>query len=219
VITTDDVRIAQPCGLDFRKMTRAEANRRFCGACKKHVHDMTLMSEEEAKALLSSPSTEELCVRYAADARGRLVFQPDVPVSRLQRARRALTLTAASVAAALAGGCASTIEDNVMMGAIESVPNRPETATSFELVREGARVSVTDVRGVFLDQKGNVQVHEGVAEGKCEGDEQGCAVAVELIQKAQSTAEFVAGLQAAGFALVQQVKGPCPPRLERPAAT
>lgn len=100
-LTVNEVRIATPCGLDWSKMTRREANKRFCGECKKHVHDLSAMGADEARALLEGPSTEGLCVRYLADERGNIAFRPDVPTTRLKRAGLAaaavampLTLTA-----------------------------------------------------------------------------------------------------------------------------
>jgi hypothetical protein len=84
MLTTNDVRIETPCGVDWSRMTRREANKRFCGACRKHVHDLSSMSEDEARALLTAPATEGLCVRYLADDRGRIAFRPDVPTSRLE---------------------------------------------------------------------------------------------------------------------------------------
>lgn len=47
---------------------------RFCGECKKVVHDLRSMKEKDAKALLSAPSTEGLCVRYMYDEHGNVWF-------------------------------------------------------------------------------------------------------------------------------------------------
>ena len=92
--------IEAPCGVSWSAMSEREATRRFCGACQKHVHDLSRMTESEARDLLASPTTEGHCVRYFADERGQLVFLPDVPVSRLTRARRA-ALAAVALAAPL----------------------------------------------------------------------------------------------------------------------
>lgn len=81
-------------------MTRREATRRFCGDCKKHVNDLSMMTETEARELLASPTTEGLCIRYLADEKGQLAFLPDVPVSGLTRLKRA-ALAAATLAAPL----------------------------------------------------------------------------------------------------------------------
>lgn len=65
--------------------------KRFCADCKKHVHDLSRMSEEEARTLMSAPSTEDLCVRYVYDELGKVVFDMDqkmVMSNALVRAKR-----------------------------------------------------------------------------------------------------------------------------------
>jgi hypothetical protein len=110
-----EVPIESPCHVDWSSMTKREASKRFCGDCKKHVHDLSSMTEVEARALLESAETEGLCVRTFTDARGELVFKerefggrpppsgafgarefkPDVPASRLRRAAVAALALAA----------------------------------------------------------------------------------------------------------------------------
>lgn len=108
----DHVRVERPCPAEWASMTRQEAARRFCGACKKHVHDLAAMTENQARALLASPRTDGLCVRVFTDARGELLFRPDVPVSRLFRSSSSkAALRAMAVVAPLAlGGCVTTGE-------------------------------------------------------------------------------------------------------------
>jgi hypothetical protein len=78
--------IDNPCHVDWARMTHREASKRFCGDCRKHVHDLSSMSLPDARALLKSKATEELCIRYFVDSRGEPVFKPDVPAHRLRRA-------------------------------------------------------------------------------------------------------------------------------------
>jgi hypothetical protein len=97
--------IASPCTADWTRMTLAERGR-FCGECRKVVHELAQLTEREARALLASPPTEGLCVRYVHDQTGEIVFRRDVvPVGRLARARRAAVavLAAASLPVAVAG--------------------------------------------------------------------------------------------------------------------
>jgi len=97
--------IASPCTVDWTTMTLADRGR-FCGECKKVVRELAQLSEAEARALLASPPTEGLCVRYVHDATGEILFRPDVvPVTRLSRVRRAaaVALAAASLPLAVAG--------------------------------------------------------------------------------------------------------------------
>jgi hypothetical protein len=92
-----EIPIASPCGADWRTMKPSDRTR-FCDACKKHVHDLSAMSAPEARALLASPPTEGLCVRYLYDAHGDIVFRSaPVPPTMLVRARRA-AVSAAAVA-------------------------------------------------------------------------------------------------------------------------
>jgi hypothetical protein len=88
----DDARIATPCGVDWRAMSRRGHARRarLCSACDKLVHDLSAMAEHEARALLHAPPAEGLCIRYLHDANGNLWFEPGggaavVPASRLAR--------------------------------------------------------------------------------------------------------------------------------------
>ena len=91
-----DVPIASPCHADWTTMTMADRGR-FCGACKKVVRELAQLTETEARALLASPPTEGLCVRYMHDATGEILFRRDpvVPASRLVRRAAMLALAAA----------------------------------------------------------------------------------------------------------------------------
>ena len=65
-----DVPISNPCHVAWASMTRREASKRFCKECRKHVHDLSSMTESEARALLESPVTEDLCIRTFATPDG-----------------------------------------------------------------------------------------------------------------------------------------------------
>jgi hypothetical protein len=61
---------------------------RYCGACEKHVHDLSALTRVEAKALLA---TRPICVRVRVDAQGRQTALPAAPQQTAPRkARRAL---------------------------------------------------------------------------------------------------------------------------------
>lgn len=115
---TREVAIGSPCHVDWASMTKREAAKRFCDACKKHVHDLSAMTENEARALLASPATEGLCVRTFTDARGELVFRPDVPVSRLFK-------SPTSKAALRAMMVLAPMSLTACMGAMEMPPRPP----------------------------------------------------------------------------------------------
>ncbi|MEQ1506167.1 MAG: hypothetical protein ABMB14_28300, partial [Myxococcota bacterium] len=83
--------IAEPCHADWDAMT-GDARRRFCGACTKHVHDLSAVTEPEAERLLAA--TPDLCVRYTLRPDGSLVHRanptnPGNPVRRSRAARAA----------------------------------------------------------------------------------------------------------------------------------
>jgi hypothetical protein len=106
-MNTADIPIASPCTADWTTMTLADRGR-FCGQCRKVVRELAQMSEREARALLASPPTEGLCVRYVHDASGEILFRPGgvVPIARLSR-----KVAAAALALALpisASACATT---------------------------------------------------------------------------------------------------------------
>jgi hypothetical protein len=94
--------IVSPCGADWQGMKPQDIARRFCGACNKHVHDLSQMTQVEARRLLAAPATEGLCVRYWHDEKGDIRFAPEtanlVPASRLSPMKR--LLAAATLAAA-----------------------------------------------------------------------------------------------------------------------
>jgi hypothetical protein len=121
-----DLPIASPCTVDWTTMTLADRGR-FCGECKKVVRELAQLTEGEARALLASPPTEGLCVRYVHDTTGEIVFRPDVvPVGRLVRMKRAavVALAAASLPLAVAGCMGTAPMPPPTMGAV-----RPSQAT------------------------------------------------------------------------------------------
>lgn len=84
---------------------------RFCDDCSKVVHDLSAMSEEEARALLASTPKERVCVRYVYDYQTqRVVFGESdaqvIPEHRLSaRLKRKLAMAAAIAAPMLVQAC------------------------------------------------------------------------------------------------------------------
>lgn len=206
MLTKAELPIPNPCGFDFAKMTRAEANRRFCASCRKHVHDLTLLTEAEARALIASPRTAELCVRYVADAKGRVVFVPDVPATRLTYRKRTVLAAAALAAAAAASGCATSPP---MMGDIPGPQVEPKNA--YEVSRGATRISFQDAGGTFkdasvADNAPGCERYNPHVRGACSGDAESCQQVRTLLETASSANDFVARLQLAGFSIVQQTR-------------
>jgi hypothetical protein len=126
-----DIHIESPCGADWQSMKPGD-RKRFCDACKKHVHDLSAMSKDEAREVLSSPPTEGLCVRYLYDAHGDVVFRDTpMPASFLSRAKRFAALTLPMGLAACSGAMADTPPPPVpMMGAVACpMPDPPPAPT------------------------------------------------------------------------------------------
>jgi hypothetical protein len=61
--------IKKPCSADWNEMSGDDATR-YCGKCRKNVHNLSEMGADEAEALLQSGS---VCVRYRSDDRGRII--------------------------------------------------------------------------------------------------------------------------------------------------
>lgn len=136
----DTIRIASPCSASWDAMV-GDTKSRFCGACEKHVYDLSAMTREEAE-LLVLEREGELCVRLYRRRDGRVLTQ-DCPVGvRRKRLRVAGMLTlVAGVGAALAGFGAfratraplSTYDDDTLvqgkMGFAEPVPAADDAST------------------------------------------------------------------------------------------
>ena len=134
-----DVSIASPCAADWSTMTLADRGR-FCGSCRKVVHELTRLSERQARALLASPPTEGLCVRYIHDASGEILFrQRDViPLARL--ARRA---AAVALAVALPMSAAACATHTATMGSC-AIPNVPPAPTDTAVMMGGVAPPMPD---------------------------------------------------------------------------
>ncbi len=120
-----DLPIPTPCTEDWDTMT-AVGKTLFCATCKKHVHDLTRMTEGEARDVLASKGEASLCVRYLHDAHGDLVFRMVetrlVPVSRLAKAKRMFAFGAAMAGVSALAACASTQPKPEMLGGAVACP-------------------------------------------------------------------------------------------------
>lgn len=201
MLSRNDVAIESPCGLDFSSMTRREASKRFCGSCATYVHDLSSMTEDEARALLAAKASENLCVRYLADDSGQIAFKPDVPSSALTRFARSLMAAAVMTAPVTLTAC---------MGAME--PKRP--VASPQAVQPGARIlaergatrlQLINHPGTLIDENAPPPAPDAplaphaFVSGSCGGDALGCAEARGLLEQAISTEDFIDRLRTAGF--------------------
>ena len=58
-----DAPIRTPCSADWESM-EGDEERRFCTTCNTHVHDLSAMTEEQARAVVAR---DGVCVRYRCD--------------------------------------------------------------------------------------------------------------------------------------------------------
>lgn len=98
--------VKEACHEPWEEM-QGGASRRRCESCEQDVHDLSAMTRTEAKMVLARRAVgQRLCVRFASDEKGRVLFRPDplIPAALLVRGRQ-LALGAGLAVAAL-GGCA-----------------------------------------------------------------------------------------------------------------
>ncbi len=137
--------IADPCHEDWDAMEPAERGR-FCQVCVKQVHDLSSMTEPQARAVLREAEGSRICVRYRHDDEGRIRFAdraPAVPANTCTSVRTARWPGAAAVLAIAVAACTphdrgpseqeptvqAPIEEPVMVGKLEvqSVPEQPQS--------------------------------------------------------------------------------------------
>jgi hypothetical protein len=94
----ETVSVAAPCSARWDEMD-GDGDVRFCLECQKHVFNLSMMSREEAEAVLTSArATGGSCVRFYRRTDGTLLTQ-DCPVGARQRRywRRASGIAAAGI--------------------------------------------------------------------------------------------------------------------------
>lgn len=101
-----DLPIPRPCSVSWETMS-GDDRKRLCSQCQEHVHDLSAMTEREARRV----AQEGTCVQYRVDRAGSIVFRP----SRGARL------------AALAGTFVSGVA--FASGSIPEVGERPEATT------------------------------------------------------------------------------------------
>ena len=108
----DDIRIPEPCHASWDEMRQEEGDhRRFCDHCTKHVHDLSALTERQARALLDSSFRDgvSICVSYACGPGGEVRFAPEptvppAPQHQLLGLKRMVAAAALAVPM-LAAGC------------------------------------------------------------------------------------------------------------------
>jgi len=121
---SSQVHIDSPCHESWDAMA-GDSERRFCGVCEKHVHNLSAMRHDDAQELLRQAAGDNLCVRYAAEDDGSLRFRDLVPRSRLTRGIRR-----AAFAAVLLAGCSPQGNEPIQELADHAVSSIREAAVA-----------------------------------------------------------------------------------------
>lgn len=79
---TTDVTIKNPCNEDWDAMSGGR-KRRHCASCDKDVFHLSQMTQEEAQKLLRERDAS-ICVRYAHDETGSILFRDSTLGGRLE---------------------------------------------------------------------------------------------------------------------------------------
>ncbi len=95
-----NLQIATPCKADWNEMSGDE-RKRFCGACKLHVYNISAMTLPEAEALIAGADGGRVCVRMFRRADGTVMTQ-DCPVGLAAKLKSRVKKTVAYVSAAAA---------------------------------------------------------------------------------------------------------------------
>ena len=102
-----DLQIPEPCDASWEQM-RGDQKSRFCSHCTKDVHNLSMLSKDEAAKLLEETG-RNLCVQYVHNNEGQIMFRDDKePSWRLFSQKQGLKLLLSAAALAvpmLLGAC------------------------------------------------------------------------------------------------------------------
>jgi hypothetical protein len=152
---TRDIRIATPCSVDWESMN-PRATGRFCGDCKKVVHDLSSLGEAAAKRLLAS-APAELCVRYLHDEYGNVWFRDTSLLSPANLRKKAAGLAALAVAPLLTACMGAYVGEYEEPGPDTHTAQRasPEVEPSTDAGRPDARNADAAKDGAANDAAGD----------------------------------------------------------------
>lgn len=101
MIPLTQISVPTPCHEDWDGMA-GDAQARFCGGCRHHVHDLSQMSRAQAQELLDG-ADGRLCVRFVPDATGAPLTREELAVRRFPWPRRLAAAASWAVAVLMAG--------------------------------------------------------------------------------------------------------------------
>ncbi|HUJ57010.1 MAG TPA: hypothetical protein VLX92_00800 [Kofleriaceae bacterium] len=102
----DDVRVASPCPVAWDTMS-GDARVRACAQCNKRVYNLSMMTREEAEAVIIAHEGQ-LCVTYFRRKDGTIMLD-DCEVGVTRRRRRRLAAAAAGLALLATSGSAAAL--------------------------------------------------------------------------------------------------------------
>jgi hypothetical protein len=121
-----NLRVASPCPARWSDMVGDERTR-FCGGCRKNVHNLSALGAAEAEALLKA-NAGDLCVRYYQRADGTVMTQ-DCPDGVRRKKNRKLAVIAAGAFGVTATAFGSLVAFSTTMGDVEPPPTTGGSAT------------------------------------------------------------------------------------------
>lgn len=125
--------IPEPCSQSWSDM-RGGTRTRFCESCQHHVHDLSALTQREARALLERSATEALCIRYEVDEDGLLLLSEEPGEHpRMSRQLEGLRRLAA----------ASLVAAPLLLAACEPLPEQTAEAQAPLIIRDGQPVTLS----------------------------------------------------------------------------
>ena len=97
----ENIRVASPCHASWDTMTGDE-NVRFCGACERHVYNLSSLTGHQIAELIRETEGSRRCVRFFRRKDGTVLTQ-DCPEGRQRARRKAVGMMAAAVTAVFGG--------------------------------------------------------------------------------------------------------------------
>lgn len=195
----DDISIKSPCSADWDSMVGNDVVR-FCHHCDLNVHDLSLMTREEALSLVRN-SKGRLCLRYLRREDGTIQTAP--PFQKLHVIKRRASRLVAGAFGATLSICASVAAQT------PSVEDVPEAEICEKPLR--APISYTQVEGGSAVLTGTVaDPNDAViarANVKLTNEATGNVISVETNDEGQYRFSSLAGgsytleIQSLGFAL------------------
>lgn len=134
---SENLPITGPCPIDLDATDfDRSATRAHCAHCEKDVHNLSQMTEAQARDFLRTVAGKKVCVSYARDGGGKIRFAPQtnvVPLTRVRARSRAAAAVGIGLAASLAA-CTPHENDRVQKPAIEVKTKPAGVVTAGEAV-------------------------------------------------------------------------------------